>query len=1284
MGRVIGDRFELIEAVGAGGAGDVFSAVDLNSGVKVAIKELQRSGDQARFIRECSLLASLDIPSVVRYVAHGTAPKPWLAMEWVEGCTLSEFLRHHKLSPLESLKLVELLSYAVGELHLRGIIHRDIKPGNIILQNAEPLRPVLIDLGLARTAGPSLTQHGSLLGTVGYMAPEQARGSTDIDCRVDVFALGCLLFRCIAGAPPFTGEDALATILRISLEHAPRLRSVCKAVDAGVDQLCARLLSRDRDARPTNAGEVATLIGQLFKALERTELVELNDERSNNTAERRFSFLVLVTHEKRELEVPKALEAALGRLGLQVQPLIDGSLIVVVIAELAADDLAQRAARASLYIRYWLPESRTTITMGRMAQGGAMTLGEKADQTSSLVSHLNSEERAGVIGVDHPTARLLADRFVLRPRPWGALLITQHAGASLGAGDMTGEFVGRTIELQTLLEGCLKAAQCSQSATFMLAGASGGGKSRLARELLGALDHSSRTALSPSFDVWILQGDPLAASTPFSMLVPLLYVQAGIGRTEKGSLARGKLEAFVNSTVPASESRRVTEFLVELLHLDAGPTVSPAVAAARRDTTLMGDQVRRAVTDLLRGAASSRPLLMFVEDLQWGDAATLALLHHAVKTLNDITLVVVGLTRPEGEAPFLHAFKRSATVLRLPNLDPVAASQLALNLLGTRASSELVTSIVERAEGNPFFLEELVRASVDGSREVLPPTIISVVEGRLERLSPECRRIVRAASAFGETFWESGLASVLGRSEIRPELVEIEGEGIIRRSARSRYPMVEEWSFRQRLLAEVSYDGLSQREKELTHAAIANWLESVGEGDPTLLAGHLACAGDHTAAGRLYAVAAHLALEASDLPRAIQLVQKAIGAGAFGEDLGRLLSDEAEAQLWLGDNPRALTAANQAISHLELGSTSWCRAATIAVTAGARTNERRNVDEIFATIEALEAAPGKPLEAERLILLAQAAIQAVFLGDLRLTDRLLSGTPSGLAHKEPLTAAWLLRARAWRALAAGDPAAYGTLMRHSASAFDEIGDRRNACVQQVNEAYSSIRLGQWEEAIIELTKVIAETAQLGIDAVAAVAEHNLGYALLQIGDLAAAERAESRAIEAFDRQGDRRMLAASLAYQALILSRQRRFDEARQHAEQALLTAPANSPTEAISLSIVASVILDTAEHDAAGREPDGSSTLTRALSAGQKAASLLNGFLGVDEGELFIRTVLVRATEAVGDIEAARELCLALSTRLSQAAALLPRKHRGTFLTRVPEARLAQELCERLGAPLP
>ena len=189
---------------------------------------------------------------------------------------------------------------------------------------------------------------------------------------------------------------------------------------------------------------------------------------------------------------------------------------------------------------------------------------------------------------------------------------------------------------------------------------------------------------------------------------------------------------------------------------------------------------------------------------------------------------------------------------------------------------------------------------------------------------------------------------------------------------------------------------------------------------------------------------------------------------------------------------------------------------------------------------------------------------------------------------------------------------------------------------------------------------------------------------MQVGELTAAEHVEGRAIDAFDRQGDRRMLAASLAYLALIHAGQQRYAEAQERAEQALLAAPANSPTEALSLSVMASVVLDTMEKLGPSEQRDGLSAHAWALSASQKASALLNCFLGVDEGEFYIRAVHVRATEAAGDIEAARDLCQTLSTRLSLATSLLPRKHRRTFLTRVPEARLSVELCQRLGTPHP
>src|SRR6185436_20029031 len=128
---------------------------------------------------------------------------------------------------------------------------RDLKPGNLFLIGGEASGAKIIDFGIARRrSAAEITHTGIMLGTPGYMAPEQARGEPDIDARADVFALGCVLFRCLTGKPAFEGDDALAVLLKVALEEAPRASHLRADVPETLDALLARMLSKNRAVRP--------------------------------------------------------------------------------------------------------------------------------------------------------------------------------------------------------------------------------------------------------------------------------------------------------------------------------------------------------------------------------------------------------------------------------------------------------------------------------------------------------------------------------------------------------------------------------------------------------------------------------------------------------------------------------------------------------------------------------------------------------------------------------------------------------------------------------------------------------------------------------------------------------------------------------------------------------------------------------------------------------------------------------------------------------------------------
>src|SRR5260221_11567549 len=212
----------------------VFRARDLRLGGVVAIKVLYGRAEaehKERLHREARILEKLSHPGIVRYVAHGETDeeKPFLVMEWIVGETLGQRLSRTGLTMGESVRLVTLLAETLAVAHSKGIIHRDIKPGNVILRDKDGDRPVLIDFGIARMGlAASITNTRVMLGTLGYMAPEQARGTKSLDARADVFALGALLFKCLTGLPAFAGDDEIAILAKMLFEAPPRVREIRK------------------------------------------------------------------------------------------------------------------------------------------------------------------------------------------------------------------------------------------------------------------------------------------------------------------------------------------------------------------------------------------------------------------------------------------------------------------------------------------------------------------------------------------------------------------------------------------------------------------------------------------------------------------------------------------------------------------------------------------------------------------------------------------------------------------------------------------------------------------------------------------------------------------------------------------------------------------------------------------------------------------------------------------------------------------------------------------------
>lgn len=273
-GLVFG-KYLVLDKIGAGGMGNVFQARHRESHEIVAVKVLatsaMRSPDAVRrFQREAEIAARLSHPHIVRAIEQGSnGSLYYFAMEFVEGLDLGKYIQQYGRMPWrDALSCAIQAARALEYAHGQGLVHRDIKPGNLFLTREGTIK--VLDLGLARMNDPSdsanssandgLTQTGQVIGTVDYMAPEQALRTRDADARADIYSLGCSLFRLLTGRLPFEGETVVEKILAHREQPIPQVRHHVPDAPVGIDLVLQRMLAKRLEDRYQTMREVVTAL----------------------------------------------------------------------------------------------------------------------------------------------------------------------------------------------------------------------------------------------------------------------------------------------------------------------------------------------------------------------------------------------------------------------------------------------------------------------------------------------------------------------------------------------------------------------------------------------------------------------------------------------------------------------------------------------------------------------------------------------------------------------------------------------------------------------------------------------------------------------------------------------------------------------------------------------------------------------------------------------------------------------------------------------------------------
>ncbi|HEY9500913.1 MAG TPA: serine/threonine-protein kinase, partial [Pyrinomonadaceae bacterium] len=283
-------HYQILSQIGAGGMGEVYLAHDTKLDRQIAIKllpaDLATKPDRLRrFVQEAKATAALNHPNIAHvYEIDEADGYHFIAMEFIEGATLREKIHQERTSLTKLLRYLQHAAEGLAKAHAAGIVHRDLKPDNIMITSEGHTK--VLDFGLAKLLGPEASLSGSeddtqiklnspgtspgvVMGTVGYMSPEQAQGKiAELDSRSDIFSFGCILFEAATGNKPFAGESVIKTLHKLVYEPAPALSEFNPSAPKELQRIVRRCLEKDPEDRYQSIKDVSVELRQLRREMD--------------------------------------------------------------------------------------------------------------------------------------------------------------------------------------------------------------------------------------------------------------------------------------------------------------------------------------------------------------------------------------------------------------------------------------------------------------------------------------------------------------------------------------------------------------------------------------------------------------------------------------------------------------------------------------------------------------------------------------------------------------------------------------------------------------------------------------------------------------------------------------------------------------------------------------------------------------------------------------------------------------------------------------------------------
>ncbi|HWP08255.1 MAG TPA: AAA family ATPase, partial [Polyangiaceae bacterium] len=754
-----------------------------------------------------------------------------------------------------------------------GVIHRDIKPGNIFLCRTDGIgvldcRPKLVDFGVAANTDAHIARTGDIIGTPAYMAPEQARGDAPVDARADIYSLGATLFELLAGRPPHVGPNAYATLARLVTTVPPRLSDLRPEIPTLVDGLVGRMLETEPEARPSSMREVLELLSDASREAVRTSWHEPEPARSSrlgSSISRLVTTIVAVKFPTVSVR-DRALEQ-LRRRGADAAPIGSDALV----AHLGARRTVGNEAAVALELGRRLAHfgSRVGVASGRSRlsfqseTGDLRPVGDVVDRAAALAR----DATPGGVLADATTSELGRGRYEFRSRHDGSAIVGEPMRGLRGERSGGAPFVGRDAELAQVLGAFERSRTNATPLLVSITGAPGIGKSRLRREVMARISAQAEAPLvvlqrSEAYG----QGHALGAAAD---------ILRGFVTLPKGATVREAERAIVSSLGAQTRNDLTAQNRDLLARLLANEALPEGF-----DPRGSRDALWLAMTDLVLQVASDQEVAILAEDLQWADPESIGWLDHLLGRASHKPLVVMACVRSDFWTMEPERFAgRDHVRIELRPVSKRASRSIARAVLGDAVSEEVIERIAAQAAGLPLFAEELARLTATGRSAEQAPTIQAAIQASLDVLDEECRDALGRLSVFGLTCWDAALEA-LGMPGAEGVIRALVAAEVLVEQNVSRFTGAREWTFKHALVREAAYASLGEKERKQLHGLAGTWLAAMGE-DAATVAGHFDLGGEHVAAADHWSRAAQRALAANALKDALSMAERSL---AFAED----------------------------------------------------------------------------------------------------------------------------------------------------------------------------------------------------------------------------------------------------------------------------------------------------------------------------------------------------------------------------------------------------------------